>query len=64
LVQFPLDGFSGMIWMHYFMADFFLAFAFLKLLNLEGFAVSYQMYDAIVAKWKGWRYVYPVIEQV
>lgn len=62
LVQFPFDDFSGMLWMRNFMAGFFLVFAFFKLLNLEGFAMSYQMYDIIAAKWKGWAYTYPFVE--
>ena len=62
LVQFPFDNFSGMLWMRHFMAGFFLVFAFFKLLNLEGFANSYRMYDIIAARWKGWGYVYPFVE--
>ena len=62
LVQFPFDSFSGMLWMRHFMAGFFLVFAFFKLLNIEGFANSYQMYDIIAEKWKGWGYVYPFVE--
>jgi hypothetical protein len=37
-------------------------FAFFKLLNLEGFAMSYRMYDIVAAKWKGWGYIYPFVE--
>ena len=62
LIQFPFDNFSGMIWMRHFMAGFFLVFAFFKLLNIKGFATSYQMYDIIAARWKGWGYVYPFVE--
>lgn len=62
LAQYPFDQFSGMLWMRYFMAGFFLTFSFFKLLNLQGFATSYQMYDIIAAKWKGWAYFYPFIE--
>lgn len=62
LIQFPFDGFSGMIWMRHFMAGFFLVFAFFKLLNIKGFAMSYQMYDIVAARWKGWGYVYPFVE--
>jgi copper chaperone CopZ len=62
LAQFPFNDFSGMLWMRYFMAGFFLVFAFFKLLNLGGFAMSYGMYDIIAAKWKGWGYVYPFVE--
>lgn len=62
LVQYPFDQFSGMLWMRHFMAGFFLTFSFFKLLNLQGFATSYQMYDIIATKWKGWAYLYPFIE--
>jgi len=62
LVQYPFDDFSGMLWMRFFMAGFFIVFAFFKLLNLEGFAMSYRMYDIIAAKWKGWGYIYPFVE--
>lgn len=62
LVQYPFDDFSGMLWMRHFMAGFFLVFAFFKLLNIEGFANSYKMYDIVAAKWNGWGYVYPYVE--
>jgi hypothetical protein len=44
------------------MAGFFIVFAFFKLLNLEGFANSYKMYDIVAVKWKGWGYIYPFVE--
>jgi len=62
LAQFPFDNFSWMVWMRHFMAGFFLVFAFFKLLNIEGFADSYRMYDIVAAKWKGWGYIYPFVE--
>lgn len=62
LVQFPFEYFSWTIWMRHFMAGFFLVFAFFKLLNLEGFANSYRMYDIIAGKWIGWGYMYPFVE--
>jgi len=62
LIQYPFTEFSGMIWMRHFMAGFFIVFAFFKLLNLEGFAMSYQMYDIVATKWKGWGYIYPFVE--
>lgn len=62
LAQFPFNNFSLMLWMRHFMAGFFLVFAFFKLLNIEGFANSYRMYDIIAAKWKGWGYIYPFVE--
>lgn len=62
LVQYPFHDFSGMLWMRHFMAGFFLVFAFFKLLNIRGFANSYQMYDIIAGRWKGWGYIYPFVE--
>ena len=48
--------------MRNFMAGFFIVFAFFKLLNLKGFAMSYKMYDVVAAKWKGWGLIYPFVE--
>jgi copper chaperone CopZ len=62
LSQYPFSGFSGMLWMRHFMAGFFIVFAFFKLLNLEGFASSYSMYDIIAARSKSWGYIYPFLE--
>lgn len=62
LVQYPFTDFSGMVLMRHFMAGFFIVFAFFKLLNLEGFANSYQMYDIVAAKWKDWGLIYPFVE--
>ncbi|MEO6453282.1 MAG: cation transporter [Ginsengibacter sp.] len=49
-------------WMQNFMAGFFLVFSFFKLLNLQGFAESYAMYDIVAKKWNVWGYVYAFIE--
>lgn len=62
LFQFSKGSFSWMQWMQHFMAGFFLVFSFFKLLNLEGFADSYRMYDLIAKKFKGWPYWYAFIE--
>jgi len=62
LTQFPFSDFSFSLWMHHFMAGFFLAFSFFKLLNLNGFAESFAMYDIIAEKWKGFGMLYPFIE--
>lgn len=56
---------GGVDWhlaMRVFMAGFFLVFSFFKLLNLEGFADSYVMYDVIARKFKPWAYLYAFIE--
>jgi cation transport ATPase len=55
-------GFDEMVAMRVFMAGFFLVFSFFKLLNLEGFADTYAMYDVIARKFKAWGYIYALIE--
>lgn len=55
-------GFDEMIAMRVFMAGFFLVFSFFKLLNLDGFADSYAMYDVVARKFKAWGYIYALIE--
>jgi copper chaperone CopZ len=62
LSQYPFASFDTMLWMRHFMAGFFIVFAFFKLLNLNGFANSYAMYDIVAAKWSGWGFVYPFVE--
>ena len=62
LIQFWNGSFSWMQWMQHFMAGFFLVFSFFKLLNLEGFADSYRMYDLIAKRVKQWPYLYAFIE--
>ena len=57
-----MASFSVMIWMRHFMAGFFIVFAFFKLLNIQGFANSYSMYDIVAAKWTTWGYIYPFVE--
>lgn len=55
-------GFDPMRWMSHFMAGFFLAFSFFKLLDLKSFAESYATYDIIARRWMGWGYVYAFTE--
>lgn len=55
-------GFDPMMWMNFFMAGFFIAFSFFKLLDLRAFADSYSMYDVLAKKWKGYGYIYPFLE--
>lgn len=55
-------GFHWHLAMRVFMAGFFLVFSFFKMLNLEGFADSYIMYDFIARKFKPWAYLYAFIE--
>ncbi len=53
---------NGMQFMRFFMAGFFLAFSFFKMLDIAGFADSYSGYDLLAKQWKGYGYVYPFIE--
>lgn len=62
LVQVQNDSFSWMKWMQSFMAGFFLAFSFFKILNLQGFADSYSTYDIIAKQWRGYSFIYAFIE--
>lgn len=63
LAQYPYAaGFDASLWMRHFMAGFFLAFSFFKLLNLSGFAESYAMYDEVAKRFPAWGYVYPFVE--
>jgi copper chaperone CopZ len=48
--------------MRYFMAGFFLVFAFFKLLDLQAFADAYSGYDLLAARWRTWGLIYPFIE--
>lgn len=44
------------------MAGFFLAFSFFKMLDLQGFADSYRMYDILARKFPFWAKLYPFVE--
>ena len=55
-------GFMSMTAMRIFMSGFFLVFSFFKLLNLQGFADSYSMYDIIAKRFRPWGYIYAFIE--
>ena len=45
-----------------FMAGFFLVFSFFKMLDLNGFASSYSMYDLLAKRVSVYGYIYPFIE--
>lgn len=62
IIQVVQERFSIMQFMQYFMAGFFLAFSFFKLLNLKGFAESYAMYDVVAKRFFFWGYLYAFIE--
>jgi copper chaperone CopZ len=56
------DNFSTLQFMRVFMAGFFLAFSFFKMLDLTGFADSYSMYDIVAKKFRQWGYIYAFTE--
>lgn len=66
----PLTAFTSfgsgsnrwMTWMAHFMGAFFLTFAFFKLLDIRGFASSYQAYDILARKWPTYGLIYPFLE--
>jgi copper chaperone CopZ len=57
-----LSAISGGETMRYFMAGFFIVFAFFKLLDIRAFADAYAGYDLLAARWHGWGFVYPFVE--
>lgn len=48
--------------MRLFMAGFFGAFSFFKLINLREFASAYARYDILAGAWPGWGLAYPFVE--
>lgn len=62
LTQLKNQTFNWMETMQYFMAGFFLVFSFFKMLNLQGFAESYVMYDVLAKKIPIWAYLYAFVE--
>lgn len=55
-------GFEMDKMLRHFMAGFFLAFSFFKMLDLNGFADSYRMYDIVARQIPAWAYIYPFVE--
>jgi copper chaperone CopZ len=62
IVEWTYGSFEMHRFMPNFMAGFFLAFSFFKLLDLSGFASSYAMYDLLAKRLPSYGYVYPFIE--
>lgn len=62
IVSIKQNTFYWMQAMNVFMAGFFLAFSFFKMLDLKGFADSYTMYDIVARKIKAWGFIYPFVE--
>ncbi len=62
LVEVRVGSFAWDRAMGNFMGAFFIAFSFFKLLDLQGFADSYRMYDVVARRVPAYGYVYPFIE--
>lgn len=62
LVEITAGGFDWMRAMANFMGGFFIAFSFFKLLDLRGFADSFQTYDVVARPVRAYGYIYPFIE--
>lgn len=62
LAEVAAGGFDGMRAMRHFMAGFFLAFSFFKLLDLTAFADAYQTYDLLAARSRAYAVAYPFVE--
>lgn len=62
IVAFKSSEFDVHLAMNTFMAGFFIAFSYFKLLNLKAFADSYSMYDIIAKRIKSWGYIYAFVE--
>lgn len=61
-VTFIVSGFAMEAAMRYFMAGFFIAFSFFKMLDLRGFADAYRGYDFVAKAWPAYALIYPFIE--
>lgn len=55
-------GAGLMGWMHFFMGFFLSGFALLKLFHPSAFADGFEMYDLLAKRWRGYGYIYPLIE--
>ena len=62
LVQFRAKPWSARAFAADFMGGFFLAFAFFKLLDWEGFAKSFAMYDIVAKRSAAYAHAYPLVE--
>ena len=62
LIEMTADSFDWMRAMQNFMGGFFIAFSFFKLLDLRGFADSFQSYDVVARQMRSYGYLYPFIE--
>lgn len=61
-VEVAHQSWSAMRAMNHFMGGFFVVFSFFKLLDLPGFASTYQGYDLLAKAIPGYAWAYPFIE--
>ncbi len=62
IASYHIGELAPTLWMRYFMAGFFLCFSYFKLINLQGFADSYSMYDIVAKRINVWGLIYPFVE--
>jgi len=62
LISLATADWALMPMMRRFMAGFFLAFSFFKLLDLPGFVSAYRGYDLLAKRSRAYAYAYPFIE--
>ena len=62
IVEVMSGSLDGMRAMQNFMGGFFVVFSFFKMLDLTGFVNSFQSYDILAKKSRGFGYLYPFIE--
>jgi copper chaperone CopZ len=62
LGQLPSGAITVNETMRLFMAGFFIAFSFFKLLDIRAFASAYAGYDLLAARWPTWGLLYPFVE--
>ena len=61
-ITLDLTSYTFMNAMSFFMGFFFLYFSLFKLLDIRGFALSYQEYDIVSKRFPAWSYVVPFVE--
>jgi YHS domain-containing protein len=62
LVAWRTENFSVTTLMNHFMGGFFIVFSFFKILDIKGFAESYQSYDILAKRSITYARIYPFIE--
>jgi hypothetical protein len=63
-LQIASSSFDAIQIMHYFMGLFFVIFSMFKLINIDGFAKGFRMYDMLAKHYPSYGYLYPFIELI